>query len=357
MPSTEVTRHTIAILQVSQILQGVRGRGVDVQALLRRAGIVPALLDSPLSRVTQAQYAALIKLLSRSTRDELWGLCSQPVPLGHFAQMCRLLVQCRTLGEALRTGLAYYHRVLPDFVPRLVVQEGQATVRLVGRGERAVERGYADRTFCFFTYGLASWLVARRIPVLEVMYRPLDQGYSSDAGRLFQAPVVYDHPWVGFRFEARWLDLPVVQTPQSLQEFLRQAPASLLIRYRDQTSLSERIRRLLRRHLAGEMPSLEFVSDYLAMTPQTLRRRLRDEGLGYQAIKDDLRRDAAIEYLGQPELTLLDIANRLGFSEASTFHRAFKGWTGLAPGVYRQTLLRPHAEAGVSDPATMALPH
>jgi len=357
MPSTEVTRHTIAILQVSQILQGVRGRGVDVQALLRRAGIVPALLDSPLSRVTQAQYAALIKLLSRSTRDELWGLCSQPVPLGHFAQMCRLLVQCRTLGEALRTGLAYYHRVLPDFVPRLVVHEGQAAVRLVGQGARAVERGYADRTFCFFTYGLASWLVARRIPVQEVMYRPIDQGYSSDAGRLFQAPVVYDHPWVGFRFEARWLDLPVVQTPQSLQEFLRQAPASLLIRYRDQTSLSERIRRLLRRHLAGEMPSLEFVSDYLAMTPQTLRRRLRDEGLGYQAIKDDLRRDAAIEYLGQPELTLLDIANRLGFSEASTFHRAFKGWTGLAPGVYRQTLLRPHAESGVSDPATRALPH
>lgn len=357
MPSTEVTRHTIAILQVSQILQGVRGRGVDVQALLRRAGIVPALLDSPLSRVTQAQYAALIKLLSRSTRDELWGLCSQPVPLGHFAQMCRLLVQCRTLGEALRTGLAYYHRVLPDFVPRLVVHEGQATVRLVGRCERAVERGYADRTFCFFTYGLASWLVARRIPVLEVMYRPIDQGYSSDAGRLFQAPVVYDHPWVGFRFEARWLDLPVVQTPQSLQEFLRQAPASLLIRYRDQTSLSERIRRLLRRHLAGEMPSLEFVSDYLAMTPQTLRRRLRDEGLGYQAIKDDLRRDAAIEYLGQPELTLLDIANRLGFSEASTFHRAFKGWTGLAPGVYRQTLLRLPEAAGGPDPDSQALPH
>lgn len=357
MPSTEVTRHTIAILQVSQILQGVRGRGVDVQALLRRAGIVPALLDSPLSRVTEAQYAALIKLLSRSTRDELWGLCSQPVPLGHFAQMCRLLVQCRTLGEALRTGLAYYHRVLPDFVPRLVVHEGQATVRLVGRCERAVERGYADRTFCFFTYGLASWLVARRIPVLEVMYRPIDQGYSSDAGRLFQAPVVYDHPWVGFRFEARWLDLPVVQTPQSLQEFLRQAPASLLIRYRDQTSLSERIRRLLRRHLAGEMPSLEFVSDYLAMTPQTLRRRLRDEGLGYQAIKDDLRRDAAIEYLGQPELTLLDIANRLGFSEASTFHRAFKGWTGLAPGVYRQTLLRLPEAAGGPDPDSQALPH
>jgi AraC-like DNA-binding protein len=333
MPSAEVTRHTIAILQVSQILQGLRARGGDVPGLLRRAGIAPALLDSPLSRVTQAQYAALIKLLSRSLRDELWGLCSQPVPLGHFAQLCRLLVHAATLGEALRDGLLYYHRVLPDFVPRLVVQGGQAEVRLVGQGRRGPEGGYADRTFCFFCYGLASWLVARRIPVTEVMYRAIDQGCSSDAGRLFQAPVVYDHPWVGFRFEARWLELPVVQTPQSAQDFLRQAPASLLIRYRDQSSLSERIRRLLRRHLSAELPSLEFVADYLADT-QTLRRRLRDEGQGYQAIKDELRR-VAIEYLGRPELTLLGIANRLGFSEASTFHRpsrAGPAWPGRLPG-------------------------
>jgi AraC-like DNA-binding protein len=113
----------------------------------------------------------------------------------------------------------------------------------------------------------------------------------------------------------------------------------LLVKYRDQTSLTERIRRLLRRSLAQELPSLEAVGQALSMTPQTLRRRLRDEGQGYQAIKDDLRRDVAIEYLNQPELTLLDIANRLGFSEASTFHRAFKGWTGVSPGAYRQTHL------------------
>ncbi len=335
-----VTHHTIAILQVSQILQGARVRGLDVEPILRRAGIAPALLDSPLSRVTQAQYAALIRILIRVTHDELWGLCSHPLRLGSFVQACRLLIHCRTLGEALRTGLRLYHGLLDDFVPRLVVEQGMASVRLVSRGERDPKLGYADRTFCFFTYGLASWLVARRIPVLEVMYRPADVGCSSDAARLFQAPVLYEYPWVGFRFEARWLDLPVVQNPQSLQEFLRQAPASLLIKYRDQTSLSERIRRLLRRHLAGELPSLEVVSESLAMTPQTLRRRLRDEGQGFQAIKDDLRRDAAIEYLGQPDLTLLDIANRLGFSEASTFHRAFKGWTGVPPGMYRQTHLK-----------------
>lgn len=337
--SAPITHHTIATAQVVQILQGVRQRGFDVDAILRRAGISPALLDSPLSRVTQGQYAALILALRRVTRDELWGLCRHPLKLGSFVQSCRLLVQCQTLGEALRTGFQFYHLMLDDFVPRLAVDQGVASVWLASRSEWDLKLAYAERSFCFFTYGLASWLVARRIPMLDVLY-PADEARSStEAGRLFQAPVRYEQHRFGFRFEARWLDLPVVQNPQSLQEFLRQAPASLLVKYRDQSSLTERIRRLLRRHLSGELPSLEDVSDSLAMTPQTLRRRLRDEGQGYQNIKDDLRRDVAIEYLGQPELTLLDIANRLGFSEASTFHRAFKGWTGLAPGAYRQTRL------------------
>lgn len=342
--SVPVAHHTIAIPQVIQILQGVRQRGMDVNAILQRAGIAPALLDSPLSRVTQAQYAALIFVLRRVTRDELWGLCSQPLKVGSFVQVCRMLIHCRTLGEALRTGCQFYHLMLHDFVPRLQVSEGLACVRLATRGQRDPKLAYAERSFCFFTYGVMSWLVARRIPLSCVLYPGIETPYGTEAERLFQAPVRHHETAMGFCFEARWLDLPVVQNSQSLREFLQQAPASLLVKYRDQTSLPERIRRLLRRHLSGELPSLEVVSQSLAMTPQTLRRRLRDEGQGYQTIKDDLRRDAAIEYLGQPELTLIDIANRLGFSEASTFHRAFKGWTGVSPGVYRQT----HLSAGSS---------
>jgi AraC-like DNA-binding protein len=128
----------------------------------------------------------------------------------------------------------------------------------------------------------------------------------------------------------------VVQNNESVEEFLHQAPACLLVKYRDQASLTERIRRMLRRYLAEEMPSLEEVSDMLATTPQTLRRRLQREGQGYQMIKDALRRDVAVEYLTQSDLPLLEVAARVGFSEASTFHRAFKAWTGLTPGAYRQ---------------------
>ncbi len=60
------------------------------------------------------------------------------------------------------------------------------------------------------------------------------------------------------------------------------------------------------------------------------------EGKSYQGVKDALRRDAAIHLLLNPDLTLEDVAQQVGFSETSTFHRAFKKWTGVTPGLYRQ---------------------
>ena len=342
LTASSFTHQTIAIQQVEQILLGARGRGADVPALLRRAGIPASLFDSPLARVTQAQYLALIFALRHQLRDELWGLCSRPLPLGSFAYGCQPLIACRTLGDALRQGLRYYRLLLSDFVPRLQVCNGVAALRLQPRVDNTAALAFAQRAFSFFAYGLASWLVARRVPLLSVDYPQACAGTatSTDAVTLFGAPVHYAQNGTGWRFEARWLDLPVVQTDQSLREFMRQAPASLLVKYRDRSSVTERIRRILRRHLSDELPSLEHIGQQLAMTPQTLRRRLREEGQGFRGIKDDLRRDAAIEYLALPELTLPEIAAQLGFSEASTFHRAFKHWTGLAPGEYRQTHLR-----------------
>ena len=342
-------QHTIAIHQVAQMLMGVAREDERAQ-LLRRAGIAPALLESGLARITQQQYARLMVALVRQRRDEFCGLGSVALPLGTFATGCRLLVGHRQLGEALRAGLRYYHALLPDFVPRLQVQRGVAYVRLAPRHALPPNQVYGARVFMYFCYGVMCWLAARRIPVTAVVYHDSDVARRSDASRLFQAPIcLADNEW-GFRFDARWLELPVVQNSQSVEEFLRQVPGCLLVKYRDQASLTERIRRMLRRYLAEEMPSLEQVSDLLATTPQTLRRRLQREGQGYQLIKDALRRDVAVEYLTQSDLPLPEIAARVGFAEASTFHRAFKTWTGLTPGAYRSA----HQDGGEDVPVVHA---
>ncbi|MDO8275559.1 MAG: AraC family transcriptional regulator ligand-binding domain-containing protein [Serpentinimonas sp.] len=328
-------QHTIAIQQVAYLLLGLECVEEKVR-ILKRANIAPALLESKLARVTQSQYARLMTLLARHLRDEMCGLCSRPLPLGSFASGCRLLVGNGTLGDAMRTGLRYYHALLHDFVPRLQLQHGVAYLQIRPRRPMTPGQYYAVRVFMFFGYGVMCWLAARRIPITEVVYHDRDVARRSEASRLFQAPIMLADNELGFRFDARWLDLPVVQNARTVEEFLRRAPASLLLKYRDQTSYTERIRRILRRHLAGDMPSLERVSELLATTPQTLRRRLQAEGHGYQAIKDAVRRDVAVEYLTGSDLSQPDIAARLGFAETSTFHRAFKAWTGLTPGAYRQ---------------------
>lgn len=337
------TQHTVAIQQVRHILLGARHRGLDVEPLLLRAGIAPALLEAPLARISQRQYAALIRVLRRRLRDELWGLLSRPLPPGSFGRCMRQLVRCATLGEALREGFGHYHLLLDDFVPRLAVHDGMAHVQFVLRrpaqgpapadAQTQARLDYGVKAFMLITFNAASWLVARRIPLLGVDYTA---GHgSADTSRVYQVPVCNGRPHVGLCFEARWLDLPVVQSPQSLREFLATAPANLIVKYRDSSSLTERIRRLLRKSVGGDMPSLDEVSDTLAVAPQTLRRRLRDEGRGFQQIKDETRRDAAIDLLLHTPLALPEIAGRLGFSEASTFHRAFKQWTDVAPGAYR----------------------
>jgi AraC-like DNA-binding protein len=328
------THHTVAIQQVLMVLRGARERGVDAQPLLAQAGIPTALLESPIARVSQLQYGALLRILRRALRDELWGLASQPLRPGSFGQCMLQLVRSATLGEALRRGFAFYDLLLPDFVARLSVREGRAHVQFVLRRPTNERVDYAIKAFMLFTFGAASWLVARRIPILNVDYTTALVG-GVDTSRVYQAPIRHDQPHVGLSFDAHWLALPVVQSPQSLREFLHGAPASLIVKYRDTSNLTDRIRRLLRKRLGEELPSLEEVGELLAVTPQTLRRRLREEGRGFQQIKDELRRDAAIDFLVQTRLPLLEIANRVGFSEASTFHRAFKSWTGVAPGEYR----------------------
>ena len=100
-------------------------------------------------------------------------------------------------------------------------------------------------------------------------------------------------------------------------------------------SITHRIREILGEDFRREMPSFEALTGLLNMSARTLRRRLEREGTSYQRIKDNARRDLAIRLLRREGLTVSDVAERVGFSDPSSFHRSFRRWTGLAPGAYR----------------------
>ena len=195
---------------------------------------------------------------------------------------------------------------------------------------------YGIRTFCFFAYGLMSWLVARPVPLLCLAYPRHYKNSHTEAGSLFKTKVRYEEQIASIEIEKKWLDLPIVQTPNSLEDFIKELPGNLLIRYRNQATTTERVRRLLKKQQHhNNMPDLTEISCSLGMSAPTLRRHLSLEGVNFQTIKDAVRRDLAISYLQTSHLNINDIAIQLGFSEPSTFHRAFKSWTGVTPGFYR----------------------
>jgi AraC-like DNA-binding protein len=85
-------------------------------------------------------------------------------------------------------------------------------------------------------------------------------------------------------------------------------------------------------------PSLERVAEHLGLSARTLQRKLQDLGTTHNELVDQIRHELATRYLAEKEMAICEVAYLLGFSEPSSFHRAFKRWTGTTPKDYRLRL-------------------
>jgi AraC-like DNA-binding protein len=329
---------TIAICFVVAALQSARARNLDADELMAKVGLSPSLLQVPQARVSAKVYGALWRAIALALDDEFFGQDSRRMKAGSFAMLCHSVVACKTLGHALDRSLRFYALVLDDISGSSEHDAAEARIILHERVAGANQRVFAHELLLLLLYGVACWLVGRRIPILRTEFSYAEPAHSAEYRLMYSADLRFNRPNTLIAFEASYLDLPVVQNERSIKEFLRTAPESILLKYKNGSSLNARVRRRLRQCLPGEVPDFEGLADELNMTPATMRRRLHEEGESYQSIKDQLRRDLAISYLSHSSRSVMDIALELGFSERSAFHRAFRKWTGASPGEFRRTV-------------------
>lgn len=332
--------NTTSIQYVRRLLAGAARQGVSLQTLFADHGLDPALLDQPEARIASSDLIGLIELVMQQTHDEFIGLASaiRSKP-GTFSMMAHAVINSATLEKAIRRSAAFYQlfetpgQLLFETTPN----EGSLTLQLT------VDTPDADtiiEVMVVVSVRFWSWLVGRRLDplVIELAFEAPAQAH--DFQKMFRCPVVYGQERNRVRFPASWLNLPLAQTPLSLSRFLRDSVAIMVgDAGRPASSLADQVRGILGRQADYLFPELTDVAARLNLTPQTLRRRLRDEGTSYQEIKDQLREDAARFYLAKPMLSIDEIALMMGFSEASAFHRAFKKWTGQTPAACRRDLL------------------
>ncbi len=137
----------------------------------------------------------------------------------------------------------------------------------------------------------------------------------------------FGHPRSVIRLCNTGLSQPLPQANAIARQAAEEQCRQLLERRHLRSGLALRIRERLLRESAL-MPDMAMIAADLCMTPRTLRRRLQGESTTFSAIRDEVRRALAEELLSMTELSIGEIAGRLGYADPTCFTNAFKGWTG-----------------------------
>jgi len=332
-----MSRNTVSIHYIKAAVNIARYHQLDDDALLEEVGIPSSLLQEPLARVPHEQYIMLMIRIMKFIEDEflLMSEHRQSKP-GTFALLCFSIIHCNNLLNALKRVITFYRIFTHDIHFKLHKTEDDAALSMrLDHPEHDPYHIVTESTLAIM-HRLSSWLIGQRIELSKVQFAFPKPAHAAEYELLFRCPIQYDGPANSIHFSPRYLNYAVIQTEKDLRRFLRNAPAKLLVIPHNDNSLTARIRGIIGKDFSKEFPDFETVARELHTTAQTLRRHLKAENTSYQEIKDVMRRDAAIYYLSKPNLSINEIAELMGFSEPSTFHRAFKKWTGLTPGAYRQ---------------------
>ncbi len=327
---TDADRRMISPSFVEEALDCLHRRGKPTAPVLASLGL-PPMVDRPISAET---YGALWLAVAAEVDDEFFGMGERPMRSGSFTLLCHCVLHAKTLEQALRRALRFLGIVLEDPTGELVIRDGLAEIVLTDKGE--ARSAFAYRTYWILLHGIACWLVGRRIPIRSVDFRCAEPRQGADYRLFFGAPVRFSHPVSRLAFDRTVLKLPIARTEQALKQFLRGAPANILVRYRYDAGLAASVRQRLRQTAPSAWSSLSDLAMQMRMSSSTLRHRLQAEGQSYAAIKDEIRRGLAIELLLQGKGSVSDIATQLGYSEPSAFHRAFRKWTTKSPSAFRR---------------------
>ncbi|MCB1706725.1 MAG: AraC family transcriptional regulator ligand-binding domain-containing protein [Halioglobus sp.] len=295
-----------------------------------------------IAMVRRSQIAAGV---SEESLDDILALSSYRV-------MFVYMIHARTLRECLARAASYFTRFEAEkrsfslettgdttrwvFNLGVIDSDASPTIGDFGMDELRWLPGLPGRMLALYLWHRqASWLIGNYIDLVGVHFDCAPHGSANAYSDSFAAPVYFNADWCGMEFNSRYLDSPLVQTEAALDKMLSTFPGELIEADELASSVSARVRGLIGTDFSKPMPSLEDVAIRLLTTSTTLHRRLRDEGTSFQKLKDQCRRDAAIQLLRDENNSGTAVAEYLGFSDPSAFFRAFKKWTGLTPQQFR----------------------
>lgn len=332
---TAVTEAAGSTYGFAALFDEVADQGVAPRELLAGTRIPTTWRRRPDRALAHEQRLALFRNAQRLSRRPDTALrAGQRQRISDFGVYGYALATSPTFGDALRFG--HEHLVLAGPVLRITFEL---------RGNVGVLRSHNPQSLGsvlpFVAEFWRSSMTALLSRVLEApfpskaMYFPYEAPPHVKAYRsTFACPVYFDSDVMEWHFDGSVLDAPCPNASTMTAGIFRDFCERIVSSGEGQTSLQRQVRAVCL-DTQGRQATAASVAATLGLSLRTFHRRLRAEGATFQRLLDDVRSSVAIEYLVNTTMPVEEIGNRLGMPDASNLRKAFRRWTGSAPGTYR----------------------
>ncbi len=349
-PSTlkQEVKHTVASYFARIHLKNAERIGLSREELMATAQLSESLLQEPGARIAPQQLSTLFQAIWNACDDEFLGLGATPTRVGVFTLLSERMVECETLGDALHEAIRFYRLTNTNFSFHLeTVQKTTAQKTTDKQVHFHIRLKHPEldhdniliELLLLIWHRFPNWLVREAIPLQEIHFTYGPPEHRDEYRLLYPGPSRFYQIDNTLVWPAEVLKWPVRRNKEQLLKYLKLVPLPWFRKQEFVENLTDKVSRLLEESPEEHLITLEEIAGQLHMTARTLRRKLTSEGSSFQRLKDNLRRDRAIYWLSQPDISIAEVGTHSGYTETTAFIRAFKSWTGIAPGDYRKRLL------------------
>lgn len=321
--------------------QGFINAGIDASAIYERCGITRRHIEDPQIRTPHDAQSIFWQACEKVTGDKYIGLhLGQHIPVFRGQVIEYLFLSSPTFEEGLNRALNY-QRLISDAVTAKVEREGDRCLFSIGSTNKNTQsmRHLTDaillgaiRFFCQLTQDNFKPLS------VTVTHGGLlgEADEQAEYAKVFGCPVIFNGNQNIIEFGIDILHFPSQHAEPELMKAHEQVALEQIARLEKQDIIVD-VNRIIGELLDSGEVSLENVSDRLDMTARSLRSRLADAGTSFNHLLASYRCNLAKQLLSRTDESIDEIVYLTGFSEPSTFYRAFKRWTDMTPIEYRKS--------------------
>lgn len=339
MLNTPNAKHSIHPEALALLLAGYQQKGHDVASLLSGVGEPESFFQIEKKRLPSHKLGKIFTQIIYQLDDETLGFLTRATPRGTMDLALSAAMGSKNLEGAIKRLATFFQLIHQDIKFDLVEtnHEAQLSVHLSDKAPATQNPNLFIIIMMLFLVRWMSWLVNQQVMINQITLQMKKPIFAGDMDSIFPCQHFFSQPHNCISFNKDFLILPLERKLEDVKSFISTLPDLLTRRFID-SNLTGQIKRMLKNKDNIASLPLKTIAEELNKSPQTLRRRLKQEGITFAEIKENVRRDIAIYHLTHHDSPIKNIAYRVGFSEPSAFIRAFKNWTGSTPGEFRESI-------------------